>query len=290
MEATFYYGIGALVVELRYISIAPQSEPAHVAAFRVPYYEKSDIICYVQGSSELCTREILKDCACIYSVEGRIAAYRSGDCYFFDLGTGDGNYITFMSYNKRSNKAYLFVDEDVVCHPHIMETTQMQMILIQYLVNHNGLLMHSSAIKVLSNISNCFTGDSGVGKTTISRLFAGQGYKVLTDETSIVWMTDGKAYISGTPWKGSNSSYFDSEICLLNAIYILSHGKQNAKRKVEKVRSVALIIRHTFPLFWDNEMLRKLVVIVKNLVAGVDVFEYAFVPNDSAVGYILDEH
>ena len=45
MEATFYYGIGALVVELRYISIAPQSEPDHVAAFRVPYYEKLYVMC-----------------------------------------------------------------------------------------------------------------------------------------------------------------------------------------------------------------------------------------------------
>ena len=278
------------MVELRYVDVVPQNEPAHVAAFRASSYRRSDIICYVESSSGLCSREILKDCSCLYSAEDRIEVYRSGYCYFFDLGTGDGNYITFMSYDRMSNQAHLFVDEDVVCHPHIMETTQMQMILIQYLVNHNGFLMHSSAIKILPNISSCFTGDSGVGKTTISRLFAGRGYGVLTDETSIVWMTDGKIYISGTPWKGSNSSYFDSEICLLNAIYILSHGKQNIKRKVETVRSVELVIKHTFPLFWDKEMLRKLVVIVKNLVASVDVFEYAFVPNDSAVGYILDEY
>ena len=62
--------------------------------------------------------------------------------------------------------------------------------------------LHASAV-VFGGLAYVFVGDSGAGKTTISRLAAAAGGHVLTDDRTVIAIRDGVPHAWGTPWHGA---------------------------------------------------------------------------------------
>ena len=62
--------------------------------------------------------------------------------------------------------------------------------------------LHASVV-VFDGLAYVFVGDSGAGKTTISRLGAEAGGRVLTDDRTVIAIRAGVPYAWGTPWHGT---------------------------------------------------------------------------------------
>ncbi|MBL0227568.1 hypothetical protein [Thermomonas sp.] len=76
----------------------------------------------------------------------------------------------------------------------------LRILLTVALAGEGGMLMHASSV-VLSGRAYVFTGVSGAGKTTISRL-APEGAHLLTDEMSFIRREGGEYFAHGTPFAG----------------------------------------------------------------------------------------
>lgn len=70
------------------------------------------------------------------------------------------------------------------------------------LARRGAVELHASAV-VFSGLAYVFVGDSGAGKTTVSRLAADAGGNVLSDDRTVVAIRDGIPYAWGTPWHGT---------------------------------------------------------------------------------------
>lgn len=77
----------------------------------------------------------------------------------------------------------------------------LRMLYAHFLPYNNGLLLHSAAIAHRDH-GFLFPGVSGTGKSTISRIAASKGEKVLSDEISAVRCVNSRQILFGTPFWG----------------------------------------------------------------------------------------
>ena len=88
----------------------------------------------------------------------------------------------------------------------------------------NFILIHCCAMKKRNNNGAIFLGISNAGKTTIAQFGINNGFKILTDETAILWEkeNDNNFYIQGTPWHGSEKIIVgSSEKIILESVFII---------------------------------------------------------------------
>lgn len=77
----------------------------------------------------------------------------------------------------------------------------LRILLSHLLLRNNGMLIHGAAIES-DRRGYLFYGPSETGKTTISRISAQAGKRILTDELTAVRRIDGRYIIFGTPFWG----------------------------------------------------------------------------------------
>jgi hypothetical protein len=85
--------------------------------------------------------------------------------------------------------------------------------------------LHASVV-VFDGLAYVFVGDSGAGKTTISRLGADAGGHVLSDDRTVIAIRDGIPYAWGTPWHGTGKQ--SSPGCApVDALCLLAQDVEN---------------------------------------------------------------
>ena len=98
------------------------------------------------------------------------------------------------------------------------------------LVEAGGLIVHAASL-VRRNRAFLFCGRSGAGKTTVARL--SRDATLLTDELSIVRLTEGGVHCHGTPFWGELARAGEDRAAPLQGIYFLHHGPHHV---VERLR------------------------------------------------------
>ena len=93
------------------------------------------------------------------------------------------------------------------------------------LAEQGGMLMHASSV-VLDGKAYVFTGVSGAGKTTISRLAPADAH-VLTDEMSFIRREPDGYFAYGTPFAGELAKPGENLRAPLAGIFLLAQGPDN---------------------------------------------------------------
>ncbi len=124
------------------------------------------------------------------------------------------------------------------------------------LARHGGLIFHGSALRLNGTDGVLCIGQSGRGKSTISRLAEEAGETPFCDERPIVRLHSNGAFrLHGSPWF-SSGHYSRNISAPLRRIYFLEHGEQDEiiplrpSESLLRMRMVA-IIPWQVPAFFD---------------------------------------
>lgn len=98
-------------------------------------------------------------------------------------------------------------------------------------IKYRTMLVHSSAL-VYDNGAYLFSADSGVGKSTHTRLWLkafGDKVHIMNDDKPVVKLLDDRAIVCGTPFDGGSGIALN-ENYPLKAIIFIERGEQNSVR------------------------------------------------------------
>lgn len=153
-----------------------------------------------------------------------------------------------------------------------------QVLLMYYLSNRKGAIVHSAGISV-DGKGYLFPGESGAGKTTISKILGlRKGVQGLSDDRIIVRKTEKSFAIFGTPWPG-DAGIAVNESAPLSQIFFLVQSKEN---RVERITS-AEAFRRLMPVlsvpWFDKDAIKRIFSFTEELVSNIPSYILYFTPD-----------
>jgi hypothetical protein len=145
------------------------------------------------------------------------------------------------------------------------------------LARQGGFLLHAAGA-IRNGKAFLFSGISGAGKTTISRL-APADVTLLTDEISYVRReADGyRAY--GTPFAGELAKIGENVSAPLEAVYFLVQGPENRFAPVERAEAAGMLLRNTLFFAHEPELVRTVFQNACEFSTRVRMERLVFVPD-----------
>jgi hypothetical protein len=146
------------------------------------------------------------------------------------------------------------------------------------LAREGGRLMHASSV-VRDGKAYLFSGVSGVGKTTISRLLPEDAH-LLTDEMSFV-RREGEGYFAyGTPFAGDLAKPGENIRAPLETIFLLQQGLENRIDELGPAEAVRGLLANTLFFANDVELVQAVFAGAVELAARVPVKRLTFMPDE----------
>ena len=143
------------------------------------------------------------------------------------------------------------------------------------LVPEGGCLLHAASA-VRNGRAFVFTGVSGAGKTTLSRL-APPDVVLLTDEVSYIRPVHGVYTAFGTPFVGIGMTG-ENISAPLQALYLLVQGPENRIEPLSRQQAVSVLMRNT-PLYAkDRKLAEGLLETACQIAACVPAYRLIFTP------------
>jgi ABC-type dipeptide/oligopeptide/nickel transport system ATPase subunit len=110
------------------------------------------------------------------------------------------------------------------------------------LAREGGFLLHAASA-VRDGEAHIFTGRSGAGKTTLSRL-APPDATLLTDEVSYVRKSESGYIAYGTPFAGELAKAGENISAPIAAVYLLVQGPENRLEQMDEAETVRTLMRN----------------------------------------------
>jgi hypothetical protein len=145
------------------------------------------------------------------------------------------------------------------------------------LAEQGGFLLHASSA-VRNGRAFLFTGISGAGKTTISRL-APPDAILLTDEISYVRRTGMEYRAYGTPFAGELEKPGANVSAPVSAVYLLEKGSENRVGVVEPLAAARSLLRNILFFAHDYDLVKRLFDSAVEFVSQVRVSRLVFTPD-----------
>lgn len=145
------------------------------------------------------------------------------------------------------------------------------------LAEQGGMLMHASSV-VLDGRAYLFTGVSGAGKTTISRL-APENAHLLTDEMSFIRLEDGEYFAYGTPFAGELATPGANMRAPLAGIFLLAQGPDNRIDPLDASAGVRAVMANILYFAKDDALTARVFDNAIALAARVPVQRLTFFPD-----------
>jgi hypothetical protein len=161
-----------------------------------------------------------------------------------------------------------------------------ELLFIQLLAQGRGVEVHASGLIDSQGNGRLFLGQSGAGKTTISRLWQKlEGVRILSDDRIILRNEGGRIWMHGTPWHGEGLMALPAR-APLTQICFLRHSPHNTLVTQEKADAVARMFACTFPPFHSAEGIDFTMKFLDAVAECVPCHELGFLPNESAVKFL----
>jgi hypothetical protein len=156
-----------------------------------------------------------------------------------------------------------------------------QALIINRLGYFNAGLVHACGV-AWQDSALLFSGPSGVGKTTIGRLWRDAGGTLLNDDRMLVRWVSGDVYASATPWHGEERE-IRADIHPLGAVYFLRHGEENRIDPLGAAESVAELMANTVAPFYLPDAIERIMDTWSAVLESVPAFRFTFTPDARAV-------
>jgi len=145
------------------------------------------------------------------------------------------------------------------------------------LARQGGFLLHAASA-VRDGRAFIFSGVSGAGKTTISRL-APRDATLLTDEISYI-RPDGNGYRAfGTPFAGELATLGENVSAPLSTLFFLEKGNENRVENVAKDQAMRSLLRNILFFADDVELVDLVFQSACNFVERARIRRLTFVPD-----------
>lgn len=145
------------------------------------------------------------------------------------------------------------------------------------LARQGGFLLHSASA-VRNGKAFLFTGVSGAGKTTISRL-APPDATLLTDEMSYVRKLDGGYFAFGTPFAGELAKLGENISAPIAALYLLAQGPENRVEPIAPGEAARSLLANMLFFAEDEQLVQAAFHSAFEFVSQVPVSRLTFVPD-----------
>ncbi len=157
-----------------------------------------------------------------------------------------------------------------------------EVIFLHRIVREGGLLLHACGL-VHEGLARVFTGPSGAGKTTISRLaMRHAGARVLSDDRIVLRPAGSKGVrIWGTPWHG-DGELSERASAPLTAIHAIRHASRIIPEPLAGAAAVAAVLGNAFVPAHDPVGTAHALDFAAHLVERVPVMRLGF-PKDARV-------
>jgi hypothetical protein len=145
------------------------------------------------------------------------------------------------------------------------------------LAERGGFLLHSASA-ICDGRSYLFSGISGAGKTTITRL-ASADVTLLTDEISYLRPSAGGYAAFGTPFAGELARPGENCTAPVAALFFLEQGPENRVDELSSSEAVRRLMRNILFFAEDNGLVEKLLATACDFVARVPIRRLTFYPD-----------
>ncbi len=151
----------------------------------------------------------------------------------------------------------------------------------RYLARRGGVYFHGAACVLLGR-RILLLADSGVGKTTLSRLVVAGGGSCLTDEHPFVTRTDGRVVLHGSPWPGPLGSPAPLSGPLA-AVFFLRQAPANELRRLGQAEAGRQLVANTRFFRWEATTIPATVELLDAMATELPTYDLGFVPDLPAV-------
>jgi len=145
------------------------------------------------------------------------------------------------------------------------------------LAKEGGFLLHAASA-IRRGRAVLFSGVSGAGKTTISRL-APREATLLTDEVSYVRRVREEYQACGTPFAGELARVGENCSAPISTLYLLAKGPENKVESVSAADAVGCLLRNILFFAEDAELVKLVFRSACEFVDRVPVRRLTFVPD-----------
>ncbi|MBL4585716.1 MAG: hypothetical protein JKX84_01460 [Flavobacteriales bacterium] len=148
-------------------------------------------------------------------------------------------------------------------------------------VKYDAVMLHGSGISD-NGMGRIFSGVSGKGKTTMSKLWFHAGAEVLNDDRLIIRKTKSGYEVYNTPM-----FYQDHpRKAPLSGIYLIYHSPENTLEKLGGATAVSLLGANLIQHGYDEKIIEHHLNFLTEMVSSVPVCSLGFVPDGSVVKMI----
>ncbi len=144
------------------------------------------------------------------------------------------------------------------------------------LVEARGLVVHAASL-IRNGKAYLFCGPSGSGKTTLARL--SPDAIVLTDELSVVRVSQPHAFCYGTPFWGELARAGENRVAPLAGIYFLHKGDRHVVEAIRPRRALERLLPNVLFFAREAELTAQVFGISADLVEAVPCFDLSFRPD-----------
>ena len=145
------------------------------------------------------------------------------------------------------------------------------------LAREGGFLVHAASA-IRNGKAFIFSGISGAGKTTISRL-APADVTLLTDEVSFVRREGDQYFACGTPFAGELARVGANQSAPLRALFFLEKGPQNRIESISPTEAIQRLMRNILFFAHDPELVKLVFQSVCEFASVVPMRRLTFVPD-----------
>ena len=157
-------------------------------------------------------------------------------------------------------------------------------IIMHYLtVKFDAVMIHASCV-LNDQKGRIFTGFSGAGKSTISKIWAEAGNTIINDDRLIIRKRNEHYYVYNTPM------YYKDvpKKAALDSIFLISHSPHNKIKKISGALAVSKVLAFCIQNNFDPDFIQTKLNFLIELTTQIHVYELGFVPDKSVINFILE--
>jgi hypothetical protein len=194
---------------------------------------------------------------------------KQGGLWFFDRGD------FHAEWDSRTRRGWV----RQAPNPYAIDTV-LRIVHSLVLAEEGGFLLHAASA-VRSGRSFVFTGISGAGKTTISRL-APSDVVVLTDEISYIRRRPSGYRAYGTPFAGELARVGENISAPFGGLYFLEKGPTNSIEPIDERRAAQALLRNILFFSHDEQLVKRVFDSAFEFVSSIATARLIFTPDEGA--------
>ena len=155
------------------------------------------------------------------------------------------------------------------------------LILYYLTLNSNAFMIHASGVWD-GETGRIFSGFSGVGKSTMAKIWEEEGAHIVNDDRLIVREVDGEYFMYNTPMP-----YADlNKQAQVSKFYFPFHSKKNSAEKLTGAQALSQLMAFCFQHNYDKQYTEPLIAQLERITQNASTYKLGVVPTPSIIDFI----